>query len=108
MSRTDAHTPVWVRQLREPHKYREEHNHTKGPCDLDVTRPNEGTCQLSWHLKGRQENLCGCSLCTGYYCHFLERRWWRQQGRQYLQDARKWSTQDRDDIDPYPRYAPPC
>jgi len=64
-----------------------------------------------WHVVPPIERLqhwinrCGCSMCTGRDEARYERRWWRHEIHQQLHDARKVASQDRDEIDPFPRCA---
>lgn len=89
MSRTDVHTPYWVRQ-RDPawHEcFVEEHDHSKGPCDLEIFLAAGNSyvrtrCYIEMRWTGR--NLyCGCRMCTGHH----ERHHENKQARM------KWHTE---------------
>ncbi len=74
MSRTHVHTPyvVKMRQPRWRHLFREEHDHTRGVCDLahfDTTDWRATRCHINVVSDGTNPH-CGCKLCTGQ----IERR----------------------------------
>ena len=67
MSRTNAHTPLWVRALRpeERNNFRDYHRCYGGVCDLDDS-PFNGRCYRQYCGHKR---VCGCDLCTAKHWH---------------------------------------
>jgi hypothetical protein len=100
MSRTDAHTPYWVKMRAAGwRKYvREVHDHETGVCDLDVwlAHQSPGTTWEKTHcyMEGifhDGEMRCGCRLCTNYW----GRKWTRQRIRKQMRQALRSGNWDR-------------
>ena len=103
MSRTDVHRPMWVLE-RDPtirHWFVEEHNHEKGPCDLDrfTFRDWRRGQRCYLNISGACPNLCGCKLCTGWPTRWQERRQERMLWREARQKALKTVAKDLEDFD---------
>lgn len=93
MSRTDQHRPFWTR-LSDKSLAVEEHNHTKGECDLisvedwihlvatDSEKANNMNCSWDMSASDRHKNKsCGCTLCTQQEWRKRESRKVRRQGK---------------------------
>lgn len=86
MSRTDMHTPYWVKE-RDPGwaaSFYPIHDHRYGPCDLaqwQADRLYDGYCQMQPVTGFR----CGCPICTQRqarrYHHRQARTAWRGEAR---------------------------
>jgi hypothetical protein len=95
MSRTDVHTPLWVKELQPEwrHFFREDHDHRTGRCDLDEYRAAGRTwvrtsCSIS--LARCDRNICcGCLLCTGRDEQRADRRRSRHEARLVCHDLRR-------------------
>lgn len=123
MSRTDAHTPQWVWQLNEPHRFPEHHDHTNGICDLELGEgANYRKSKNWWYGWGRPPvakyrrcylgwlttvNMCGCRMCTDHDARIRCRRFERHDTKMRLHDAKKYQPSARGDIDPGPFQKPP-
>jgi hypothetical protein len=67
LSRTDAHSPFWVRLARGELAVRQEHAHPHLVCDLpetpaDAVRPY-GATKCHWALHYTGINVCSCWMC---------------------------------------------
>lgn len=105
MSRTFVHTPYRVKMVQHAWRdhFAERHDHTAGPCDLDVFLAARGTMPWRWtrcHIDpvwlGRQV-FCSCDGCSGYLksrrrLHQATRTRWRADARTILKTA----AHDRD------------
>lgn len=75
MSRTDVHTPYWVKKTHFEwrHYFAEFHHHDKHPCNFSIENENWQDCVLSTINRGRNIH-CGCNLCTDQHARKLNRR----------------------------------
>jgi hypothetical protein len=67
LSRTDAHSPFWVRLARGELAVHPEHAHPHPVCDLpetpaDAVRPY-GVTKCHWALHYTGINVCSCWMC---------------------------------------------
>lgn len=110
MSRTDVHTPHWVKLL-DPgwrRNFTESHDHRTGVCDLA-----EFLASREWIRTNCSIDLavidgnvhCGCRLCTGQTGRKRARRRERAELLAQLRAAAKTTRDDRDTID-IPRPGP--
>lgn len=105
MSRSDKHTPHWVkaRDAAWRPQFVEEHDHRNGRCDLDVYMAGRlpwapGRCRMTHRYDGRN-HYCGCRLCTQQDGRKLARRQervvWRSLRAEVL------AAVDRGEVDVY-------
>lgn len=104
MSRTDVHTPYWVK-MRDPGwraNFQEHHDHRDGVCDLaDFLAAAHWTrtrCRIELALVDGNVH-CGCRLCTGQAGRKHGRRQQRTALRAALRAAVKAHADDRDALD---------
>lgn len=108
MSRTDVHTPYWVK-TRSPawrEFFAEDHDHTTGDCDLAI--------YLAGRVTGSQTYCtmefiacdgwvrCGCRLCTGQAGRKRARRRERTELRAQIRTVLKTPHGDVDTVDVAP------
>jgi len=89
MSRTDVHTPFWVKKTHVEWRnfFVEVHHHDKHPCNFSIENENWGDCLLGTVNRGRNI-YCGCNLCTGQVARRLNRRVERQTVKRLLRSER--------------------
>lgn len=100
MSRTDVHTPHWVK-ARQPEwrrYFREQHDHSRGVCDLaehlaakEWTRTS-CTVGLAW---SDRNICCGCAMCTSQVWRRQELRRVRHETQRICRDLQKDSSSER-------------
>ena len=91
MSRTDVHTPYWVKKLQPEWRpyFVEHHDHADRPCNFDVKNDNwHKDCFLTDLYLGRNIH-CGCPLCTGSIWRRMGRRQERHRTKKLLR-AERW------------------
>src|SRR5258707_311042 len=110
MSRTDVHTPYWVK-LRDQawrSNFTESHDHSTGVCDLEQFLASREwirtNCRVDLALVDGNVH-CGCRLCTGQAGRKQARRRERAELRVQLRTAATTTPEDRDTID-IPRPGP--
>ncbi len=93
MSRTDVHTPYWVKVRTPGAQLREHHDHRAGTCTLEQFLADPDArwrgCTAELVYTGRNEH-CGCNLCTGQ----TGRKYTRRQERTALRSARRRAEQE--------------
>lgn len=107
MSRTDVHRPFWV-LVRDPYVrtwFTDEHDHSRGPCDLSVFLTMRGdnahrATRCARGVNATCPNLCGCNMCTGHFGHRYARRASRRAVRVETHRLRTIANSgERDDLD---------
>jgi hypothetical protein len=95
MSRTDVHTPWFVKERCPSWRdhFAEHHDHSTGPCDLDRYLASgrvwvRTRCRLTW-LNTDRNFGCGCRMCTGHDSRRAERRSDRHEARREAREALK-------------------
>jgi hypothetical protein len=68
LSRTDAHSPSWVRLARGELAARPDHAHPHPVCDLPETPADTvrqyGATKCRWALQYTGINVCSCWMCN--------------------------------------------
>ncbi|HEY6019328.1 MAG TPA: hypothetical protein VIY48_05315 [Candidatus Paceibacterota bacterium] len=87
MSRTDVHTPYWVKKNDPAWRdfFIERHDHTRGECTLHLD--SFRGCYLGDSYRGKNIH-CGCGMCTGQITRRLDRRSERQRSKRLIKDGR--------------------
>lgn len=105
MSRTDVHSPYWVK-LRDPawaEHFVDEHRHEGRDCDLEefLADPHLTYWQGCYrNFVSLGVNVwCGCRMCTNQFGRRHTRRAERFAVRAHLRAAVKATAGDRDSID---------
>lgn len=96
MSRTDAHTPLWVRKRRREERanFTPCHSHEDGVCDLDAVLADERYQWTRWSctlIYTGAKNICSCYSCS-YRMYRVrairaERTQWRRVRARLVRDT---------------------
>jgi len=86
MSRTDVHTPNWVKKLQPEWRafFVEHHDHSDRECNFSPNNDNwKNECLLGERGYGRNIH-CGCKMCTGQIQRRKDRRSERQRAKRAI------------------------
>lgn len=94
MSRTDAHTPLWVRLVRGELAAHPVHAANHDQCDLpDHPGPSPTRCYWAFVYTGTK--VCSCWMCQGGAEHRRENRRRRHRDRRELRAARPAAAREK-------------
>ncbi|RVW02460.1 hypothetical protein [Rhodococcus spongiicola] len=93
MSRTDAHSPIWVRLIRRELEPEPWHFCFNGACDLPDFASYESSTRLetrcAWFFKYTGTNVCSCDVCRDQVGHRLDLRRERRAAASRLELGRR-------------------
>lgn len=95
MSRTHKTKPISVKAYQGHVGAIEEHDHSRGPCDLppltpDIVSFSRTKTQCTWYPDYNNPiSCCGCHLCTQHDERKRNNKRYRQQTRQKTRDWAK-------------------